>query len=90
MKNIIVVTGGAGFIGSEFVRSALGGKLEAYGINPSKVIVYDALTYAGNINNLSSVEKDERFDFIKGDICDSNIVVPAQDTPRIQEMHIVD
>jgi dTDP-glucose 4,6-dehydratase len=69
----IFVTGGAGFIGSEFVRSALGGKLEAYGINPSKVIVYDALTYAGNINNLSSVEKDERFDFIKGDICDSNI-----------------
>ena len=69
----IFVTGGAGFIGSEFVRSALGGKLEAFGINPSKVIVYDALTYAGNIDNLSSVEKDERFEFIKGDICDSNI-----------------
>ena len=69
----IFVTGGAGFIGSEFVRSALGGKLEAFGINPSKVIVYDALTYAGNIDNLSSVEKDERFEFIKGDICDSSI-----------------
>lgn len=69
----IFVTGGAGFIGSEFVRSALGGKLEAFGINPSKVIVYDALTYAGNIDNLSSVEKDERFEFIKGNICDSNI-----------------
>ena len=69
----IFVTGGAGFIGSEFVRCALGGKLESFGINPSKVIVYDALTYAGNIDNLSSVEKDERFEFIKGDICDSNI-----------------
>lgn len=69
----IFVTGGAGFIGSEFVRSALSGKLEDLGINPSKVIVYDALTYAGNIDNLSSVEKDERLEFIKGDICDSNI-----------------
>lgn len=69
----IFVTGGAGFIGSEFVRSALSGKLEDLGINPSKVIVYDALTYAGNIDNLSSVEKDERLEIIKGDICDSNI-----------------
>ena len=69
----IFVTGGAGFIGSEFVRSALSGKLEDLGINPSKVTVYDALTYAGNIDNLSSVEKDERLEFIKGDICDSNI-----------------
>ena len=69
----IFVTGGAGFIGSEFVRSALGGKLEAFGINPSKVIVYDALTYAGNIDNLSSVENDKRLEFIKGDICDLNV-----------------
>lgn len=69
----IFVTGGAGFIGSEFVRSALSGKLEDLGINPSEVIVYDALTYAGNIDNLSPVEKDERLEFIKGDICDSNL-----------------
>jgi len=69
----IFVTGGAGFIGSEFVRSALSGKLEDHGINPSKVIVYDALTYAGNIDNLSSIGNDKRLEFIKGDICDLNI-----------------
>ena len=69
----IFVTGGAGFIGSEFVRMALNGKLSSVGINPSKLIVYDALTYAGNINNLESISTDVRYDFIKGDICDLNI-----------------
>jgi len=69
----IFVTGGAGFIGSEFVRMALNGKLSSVGINPSKLIVYDALTYAGNINNLESISTDVRYEFIKGDICDLNI-----------------
>ena len=67
------MTGGAGFIGSEFVRSALSGQLNNLGINPSKLIVYDALTYAGNIDNLSLFKNDERLDFIQGDICDINI-----------------
>jgi dTDP-glucose 4,6-dehydratase len=52
---------------------ALNGKLSSVGINPSKLIVYDALTYAGNINNLESISTDVRYDFIKGDICDLNI-----------------
>jgi len=69
----IFVTGGAGFIGSEFVRMALNGKLSSVGINPSKLIVYDALTYAGNISNLESISTDVRYEFIKGDICDLNI-----------------
>jgi len=51
----------------------LNGKLSSVGINPSKLIVYDALTYAGNINNLESISTDVRYDFIKGDICDLNI-----------------
>jgi len=69
----IFVTGGAGFIGSEFVRSALSGQLNNLGIDPSKLIVYDALTYAGNIDNFSLFNNDKRLDFIQGDICDSNI-----------------
>jgi dTDP-glucose 4,6-dehydratase len=76
----IFVTGGAGFIGSEFVRMALNGKLSSVGINPSKLIVYDALTYAGNINNLKSISTDSRYEFIEGDICDLNIakVIPKE------------
>lgn len=76
----IFVTGGAGFIGSEFVRMALNGKLSSVGINPSKLIVYDALTYAGNINNLESISTDARYEFIEGDICDLSIakVIPKE------------
>lgn len=66
----IFVTGGAGFIGSEFVRMSLNGKLQDMGINPTKVIVYDALTYAGNLNNLKSISSDIRYEFIQGNICD--------------------
>lgn len=69
----IFVTGGAGFIGSEFVRNTLSGQLDGFGVNPSKLIVYDALTYAGNIENLSLFKNDERLDFIQGDICDSDV-----------------
>lgn len=69
----IFVTGGAGFIGSEFVRNTLSGQLDGFGVNPSKLIVYDALTYAGNIENLSLFKSDKRLDFIQGDICDSDI-----------------
>jgi dTDP-glucose 4,6-dehydratase len=52
---------------------ALNGKLSSVGINPSKLIVYDALTYAGNVNNLESISTDVRYEFIRGDICDLNI-----------------
>ncbi len=66
----ILVTGGAGFIGSNFIRYVL----RAY---PSyKVINLDKLTYAGNLDNLKGFEKDPRYRFVKGDICDAAKVFP--------------
>jgi dTDP-glucose 4,6-dehydratase len=62
MKNILV-TGGAGFIGSNFVHYMLG-KYEQY-----RIINFDALTYAGNLENLAAVEHHPRYIFVKGDIC---------------------
>jgi len=64
----LLVTGGAGFIGSNFVLEYL--KTGSGG----KVVNLDALTYAGNLENLKSVEKDERHVFIKGDIADKELV----------------
>jgi dTDP-glucose 4,6-dehydratase len=60
----ILVTGGAGFIGSNFIRYVLGLQ-KGY-----QVINYDKLTYAGNLANVASVEGDPKYQFIKGDICD--------------------
>ncbi len=62
----ILVTGGAGFIGSQYVRSLLD---DAYpGYEGAQVTVVDALTYAGNRDNLP--ERHERLEFVEGDICD--------------------
>lgn len=63
----IVVTGAAGFIGSNFV-------LDWLKRNNEKVIALDKLTYAGNLENLKSVEKKSNYEFVKGDIGDSNLV----------------
>lgn len=66
MKNILV-TGGAGFIGSNFIR---------YMINKYDyitIINYDALTYAGNLHNLEDVEKKDNYFFIKGNILDKEL-----------------
>jgi dTDP-glucose 4,6-dehydratase len=60
----LFITGGAGFIGSNFVHHWLANTREGH------VIVFDALTYAGNIDNLSDVMSNPRYLFIKGDICD--------------------
>ena len=67
MKSLLV-TGGAGFIGSNFVLYWL----EQY--SQDKVIVLDALTYAGNRDNLASVENQPNFSFVHGDICDTELV----------------
>jgi dTDP-glucose 4,6-dehydratase len=66
----LLVTGGAGFIGSEFVRMTLREHPE------DSVIVLDKLTYAGNERNLDPVRDDPRFRFVKGDIADQSVVDP--------------
>ena len=67
MSNSILVTGGAGFIGSNFVLDWLAG-----GGGP--VINLDKLTYAGNLENLRSIEDDDRYTFVHGDVCDAALV----------------
>lgn len=64
----ILVTGGLGFIGSNFIRYLLK-KYPEY-----KIINLDKITYCGNPENLRDVEKNENYQFIKGDICDSSVV----------------
>jgi dTDP-glucose 4,6-dehydratase len=64
----VVVTGGAGFIGSNFIRALLRGKIWPREI--SKVLVLDSLTYAGNLRNLEHSRKDARLEFKEVDICD--------------------
>ena len=67
MKSLLI-TGGAGFIGSNFVHYVL----EKY---PNcEVVVYDKLTYAGNLDNLRDVEGDPRYSFVRGDICDAELI----------------
>ena len=65
----ILVTGGAGFIGSNFVRQIIDGTYSGF----SAVTVLDKLTYAGTLTNLSELPADS-FEFVKGDICDSELV----------------
>lgn len=67
MKNILV-TGGCGFIGSNFVRLAL------QNLPAVRLINLDKLTYAGNPRNLIDIENDPRYRFVQGDICDSKLV----------------
>ena len=64
----IVVTGGAGFIGSNFVRLLLAEHPD------DELVVLDALTYAGNLDNLKGVAGDPRYSFVKGDIRDAETV----------------
>ena len=63
----VLVTGGAGFIGSAFVRMAIGD-------TDLHVVNLDKLTYAGNLENLTSIERDPRYRFVEGDICDAALV----------------
>ncbi len=78
MKNLMV-TGGAGFIGSNFVRYML----EKY--PDYSILVFDKLTYAGNLDNLKDVEEKfrGRYAFVKGDICDAEAVEQAIREHRI-------
>jgi dTDP-glucose 4,6-dehydratase len=71
----ILVTGGAGFIGSNFVLDWLASSDEP-------VVTLDALTYAGNLRNLASLEGDRRHVFVRGDICDAALVSRLLDAHR--------
>ena len=77
----ILVTGGAGFIGSNFVRRTL---QDAYpGLEGAEVVVLDALTYSGNLANLAPVAESPRYSFIHGDIRDTTLldtVFPSVDS----------
>ena len=64
----ILVTGGAGFIGSNFIKLWMRN-------NPDdRITNLDCLTYAGNLENLKEVENNPNYKFVKGDICDKNLV----------------
>ena len=69
----LFVTGGCGFIGSNFIRYTLA---KRPGV---RIVNFDKLTYAGNLENLSDVESDPRYSFIKGDIADHDAVTAALD-----------
>ncbi len=75
MMNRILVTGGAGFIGSNFV-------LEWLHKNCQGVVNLDKLTYAGNMLNLRSIEANEQHTFVRGDICDRHLVGAILDERR--------
>jgi dTDP-glucose 4,6-dehydratase len=64
----VLITGGAGFIGTNFVRHWL----EATG--EGRVVVLDALTYAGHLENLAGLDRNPRYAFVRGDICDEGAV----------------
>lgn len=64
----LLVTGGAGFIGSAFVRLALETQPQW------RVVNLDKLTYAGNLDNLATAAANPRYRFVHGDICDAELV----------------
>jgi len=66
-QKTLLITGGAGFIGSNFVHSMLK--------KGHRVLVLDGLTYAGHLENLAEVQEDPNFHFVKGNICDGKLVL---------------
>ena len=73
MHNRWLVTGGLGFIGSNFIRVVLRERPDV------RIVNLDAMTYAGNPANLHDVERDSRYSFVHGDLCDPTAVATALD-----------
>ena len=67
------ITGGCGFIGSNFI-------LNRFKNGKHKILNYDKLTYAGNINNLKTIENNKSYSFIRGDICDYDLLLNTINT----------
>src|SRR3989338_4493913 len=66
----ILVCGGAGFIGSNFIHQMLAKHKDV------KIVNYDKLTYAGNLENHKQISGDPRYTFVQGDICDAQKLLP--------------
>lgn len=64
----LLITGGAGFIGANFVRHWLARAEQG------RVVIFDSLTYAGNVESLAGLDRDPRYAFVRGDICDEKAV----------------
>jgi dTDP-glucose 4,6-dehydratase len=76
----VLITGGAGFIGTNFVRHWL------TNTRAGRVVVFDALTYAGKLENLSDLEREPRYVFVRGDICDERSVRAALEQHQIDTL----
>ena len=81
MKDTILITGGSGFIGSNFI-------LQWIASEKTPVVNLDKLTYAGNPRNLDRVSSDSRYSFVQGDICDRDLVhgILERHQPRFAEL----
>jgi dTDP-glucose 4,6-dehydratase len=77
----LIVTGGAGFIGSGFIRWALAAHPDV------RILNVDKLTYAGNLENLASIENDPRYTFVRADICDVDAMNEAFDAAPDAVVH---
>src|ERR1700685_1384593 len=77
MENTIIVTGGAGFIGSNFI-------LQSIERDSTSIVNLDKLTYAGNLRNLEAVANERQYEFVHGAIADRTLVrrLLARRTPR--------
>ncbi|MGV6827955.1 MAG: dTDP-glucose 4,6-dehydratase [Flavobacteriales bacterium] len=78
-NNKVLITGAAGFIGSNYVQHIIE-------TTNDKVVVLDKLTYAGNLENLKTISNDKNYTFIQGDICDEQLVLDLFETHQFNQV----